>query len=136
MPFPDASFDAVVSAVGVMFAPTSAGRRPSCCASAGRGHHRPGQLDADGLHRRALPDDRGPRPPAGGLAPPPLWGDEDHVRGLLRDGVTELRATRRTYTFRYETAQAFTDTFRELYGPWSPPSRRSTTRAARPWTPT
>ena len=32
--------------------------------------------------------------------------------------MTRCAATRRTYTFRYETRrEAFTDTFRELYGP-------------------
>ncbi len=118
MPFPDASFDAVVSAVGVMFAPDqrrAAAELLRVC--------RPGGTIAlanwtpTGFIGELFRTIGAHVPPPAGLAPPPLWGNEDHVRGLLRDGVTELRATRRTYTFRYETAQAFTDTFRELYGP-------------------
>jgi hypothetical protein len=56
-------------------------------------------------------------PPPAGLAPPPLWGDEDHVRDLLGGGVTDLRARTRHYTFRFEAAEGFTDFFREHYGP-------------------
>ncbi len=118
MPFPDASFDAVVSAVGVMFAPDqrrAAAELLRVC--------RPGGTIAlanwtpTGFIGELFRTIGARVPPPAGLTPPPLWGDEDHVRGLLRDGVTELHATRRTYTFRYESAQAFTDTFRELYGP-------------------
>ena len=36
LPFDDASFDVVTSAVGVMFCPRTSGRRRSSCASAGR----------------------------------------------------------------------------------------------------
>jgi hypothetical protein len=36
LPFDDPSFDAVISVVGVMFAPIKNARPPSCCASAAR----------------------------------------------------------------------------------------------------
>ena len=56
-------------------------------------------------------------PPPAGLAPPTLWGEEAHVRDLLGGGVREMRPRTRTYTFRFESAEGFTDFFRTHYGP-------------------
>jgi SAM-dependent methyltransferase len=56
-------------------------------------------------------------PPPAGLQPPGLWGTEDHVRTLFGDGVRDLRAERRTYTFRYRSPEHFVDFFRTWYGP-------------------
>jgi hypothetical protein len=56
-------------------------------------------------------------PPPAGVQPPGLWGKEDHVRALFGDGVSELRAERRTYTFRYRSPQHMLETFRTWYGP-------------------
>ena len=52
LPFADGEFDAVLSCVGVMFAPAPPGgrRRAGPGLPPGR-HHRPAQLDAGGLHR-------------------------------------------------------------------------------------
>lgn len=118
LPFPDASFDAVVSAVGVMFAPDQARTAAELVRVC-----RPGGTIAlanwtpDGFIGQLFRTIGAHVPPPAGLAPPPLWGDEDHVRRLLGDGVADVRATRRTYSFRYETAEEFTTTFRDLYGP-------------------
>ena len=93
-------------------------------------------------------------PPPPGAQPPPLWGDEAHVRGLLGDGVTDLRArTGRARVDRFADAEAFLTFFKECYGPtiavyrfiadqpervaeltppWSA-SRRSTSTAAMEW---
>ena len=56
-------------------------------------------------------------PPPAGLRPPPLWGNEEHVRGLMGDGVTDMWMTRRTYTFRFRSPEHFVDFFRTHYGP-------------------
>ena len=37
-------------------------------------------------------------PPPPGAQPPPLWGDEAHVRALLGDRVTDVEARRQTVT--------------------------------------
>jgi SAM-dependent methyltransferase len=91
LPFEDASFDRVLSAFGTMFAPrheVAAGELLRVC--------RPGGLVAvaawtpDGLNGRmfrTVTSHMPPPPPE--LKPPALWGDEDHMRGLLeRPGVT------------------------------------------------
>jgi hypothetical protein len=58
-----------------------------------------------------------PAPPPG-AQPPPLWGDEEHVRSLLGDRVTDVVATRRSVTVdRFTTPEEFRDYFKANYGP-------------------
>jgi SAM-dependent methyltransferase len=120
LPYADASFDAVISCVGVMFAP----------------HHRE---SADELVRVARPGGRigliswtpqgfvgqmfavmkpyAPAPPPG-AQPPPLWGDEAHVRELLGDRVSELSAERHDVVVdRFASGVEFRDFFKATYGP-------------------
>lgn len=119
MPFADASFDAVVSVVGVMFAAdqeAAAAEMLRVCAPGGTialANWTPegfigGLFRTIGAH---LP------PPPPGLAPPPLWGTEDRLRELLGPGVREMSTRRRDYTFRFDAPRHFTDFFRENYGP-------------------
>ena len=75
LPFADGSFDAVISVVGVMFAPDQARTASEMLRVC-----RPGGTIAlacwtpDGLHRRALPHHRRARPAAGGARPRPRSG--------------------------------------------------------------
>ena len=120
LPYDDASFDVVMSCVGVMFAP----------------HH---QDAADELVRVCRPGGTigllswtpsgfigqlfavmkpfAPPPPTG-ASPAPLWGDEQHVRGLLGERVGEIVADRRSLLVdQFGTGEAFRDYFKENYGP-------------------
>jgi SAM-dependent methyltransferase len=118
LPFPDASFDAVVSVVGAMFAPdhrrTAAEILRVC---------RPGGTIAlaswtpEGFIGQLFRTIGAHVPPPAGLTPPPRWGAEEHVRDLFGDGVRDLRARRRTFRFRYESPEGFVDDFRTHYGP-------------------
>ena len=57
-------------------------------------------------------------PPPAGAQPPTLWGDEDHVRQLLGDRVSDVTATRQTVTVtHFATPEAFRDYFKHNYGP-------------------
>jgi hypothetical protein len=57
-------------------------------------------------------------PPPPGAQPPPLWGREDHVRGLLGDAVTGVTAERRTLPItRFAGPGEFRDYFKARYGP-------------------
>lgn len=120
LPYADESFDVVLSCVGVMFAP----------------HH---QQAADELLRVCRPGGRigllswtptgfvgelfrtmkpyAPPPPPG-ASPAPLWGDEDHVRALLGDRVTDVVARRQTLTTdRFATPEAWREYWKAVYGP-------------------
>lgn len=120
LPYADGEFEVVTSCVGVMFAP----------------HH---QQSADELVRVLRPGGRlallswtpsgfigqmfatmkpyAPPPPPG-AQPPPLWGDEAHVRGLLGDRVTDVVAETDTVSVPlFPDGASFRDFFKRTYGP-------------------
>ena len=51
------------------------------------------------------------------MKPAPLWGTEERLSELFGDGISSLEATRRTYVFRYPSAEYFVEYFRNYYGP-------------------
>ncbi|MGH9081893.1 MAG: class I SAM-dependent methyltransferase [Acidimicrobiales bacterium] len=120
LPFADATFDVVLSCVGIMFAPhhqASADELVRVCRPGGR----IGLVNwtAEGFVGQmfATMKPYSPPPPPG-AQPPPLWGDEDYVRGLLGDRVTNAAASRRIVTVdRFETPDAFRNYFKANYGP-------------------
>jgi ubiquinone/menaquinone biosynthesis C-methylase UbiE len=96
LPFEDASFDAVISSIGAMFAPHHqqvADELVRVCRPGGTigllSWTPEGMIGS--LFRTMAPF--APPPPPGAQAPP-LWGSEDHVRELFGDRVT-LRLTER-----------------------------------------
>ncbi|MGH8996095.1 MAG: class I SAM-dependent methyltransferase [Acidimicrobiales bacterium] len=120
LPFDDHEFDVVVSCVGVMFTP----------------HH---QASADELVRVCRPGGTigllswtpegfvgemfstmrpySPPPPPG-VQPPPLWGEEDHVRSLFGNRVAEVAARHQAVTVdNFDTPEAFRRYFAANYGP-------------------
>ncbi|MEO3757097.1 methyltransferase domain-containing protein [Mycobacterium sp. B14F4] len=120
LPFGDDEFDVVMSCIGVMFAPfhqRAADELTRVCKSGGRigliswtpeGHI--GRL-------WATMKPYAPTPPSG-AQPPPLWGQEDHVRELLGDRVTDVVTERRTLTVdHFADGAAFRDYFKATYGP-------------------
>jgi hypothetical protein len=56
-------------------------------------------------------------PPPPGIKPPPLWGTEERLWELLGQGVSSLKTTRRSYVWRYPSAESFVEYFRDYYGP-------------------
>lgn len=120
LPFADGEFDAVLSCIGVMFAP----------------HH---QQAADELIRVCRPGGTigllswtpagfigrlfatmkpYVAPPPAGVSSPPLWGSEDHARGLLGDQVSDVLVERRGLPVKlFATGEGFRDYFKANYGP-------------------
>ncbi|MGQ1837364.1 class I SAM-dependent methyltransferase [Kocuria turfanensis] len=120
LPFEDGSYDVVMSCIGAMFAP----------------HH---QRTADELVRVTRPGGTlallswtpegmvgelfrtmkpfAPAPPPG-VQPPPLWGSEEHVRGLL-GGRVDLATVRRDAleVTAFARPRDFGEHFRVNYGP-------------------
>jgi SAM-dependent methyltransferase len=120
LPFEDASFDAVVSSIGVMFAPhhqAAADELVRVCRPGGK----IGLLSwtpegmIGGLFRTIGPF--APTPPPG-AQPPPLWGGEDHLRELLGDRV-ELETLERDVleVTAFEQPTDFAEHFKQRYGP-------------------
>jgi SAM-dependent methyltransferase len=57
-------------------------------------------------------------PPPPGVQPPPLWGREDHVRALLGDRVTDIRARKGLLRVeRFTDGAGLRDYFKHKYGP-------------------
>jgi ubiquinone/menaquinone biosynthesis C-methylase UbiE len=120
LPHPDATFDVVLSCIGVMFAP----------------HH---QQAADELVRVCRPGGTigvlswtpegfigqvfsvmkpyAPPPPPG-ASPAPLWGRADHVRTLLGDRVADLVARQQSLRVdRFTDGAEFREFMKANYGP-------------------
>ncbi|MEU3548713.1 class I SAM-dependent methyltransferase [Streptomyces longwoodensis] len=120
LPFDDATFDTVLSCVGVMFAPhhqRAADELVRVCRPGGT----VGLLSwtPEGFLGRLLATMKPyALPPPPGAQPPPLWGDPQHVGELLGDRVTAVRAERRTVVVdRFATPEEFRGYFKERYGP-------------------
>ncbi|HET7028731.1 MAG TPA: methyltransferase domain-containing protein, partial [Candidatus Limnocylindrales bacterium] len=118
LPFADASFDATISVVGVMFTPDHAR-----AASEMLRVTRPGGTIAlanwtpSGFVGEMLRTVGRHVPPPAGLRSPSEWGTEPHLEELLGDGVSELLVRPRTFVFRFRSADDFVDFFRTNYGP-------------------
>jgi len=118
LPFADGEFDVVTSSFGAIFAPDHqavADELVRVC--------RPGgvigmtNFTPDGvggaffdLFGRYMPS------PSADALPPVLWGSEPHVRELFGDRVA-LETTRRVYTERAQSPEAYRDFFLQTFGP-------------------
>ena len=120
LPFEDASFDVVMSTVGVMFAPhhqPAADELVRVCRTGGRIGLISWTPEGFIGQMFATMKPYAPPPPPG-AQPPPLWGDEGHVRELLRDRVDTVEARRQTVTVdHFATPEDLRDYFKAKYGP-------------------
>jgi ubiquinone/menaquinone biosynthesis C-methylase UbiE len=118
LPFPDASFDVVLSTFGAMFAPDHeqvARELARVCRPGGKigmANWTPEGFLGDFF--RAM--GRHVPPPAG-VRLPMLWGSRAHLRTLFGENISELAVTRRTFVFRHHSARSWIDYFRTYYGP-------------------
>lgn len=120
LPFEDGGFDAVMSAIGAMFAPRHravADELVRVCRPGGTigmlSWTPEGMIGA--LFRTMSP--YMPPPPAG-AQPPPLWGSEDHVRELFGERVAFATLERDTLQVTaFERPRDYAEHFTARYGP-------------------
>src|SRR4249920_3502599 len=118
LPFPDASFDVVMSTFGVMFTPDqdkAAAELARVCKAGGRiglANWTPesfiGQLfKTIGKYI----------PPAPGVKSPSLWGSKPRIEELFGKTAKKIHMAERQFTFRYLSPAHWIDVFRSYYGP-------------------
>lgn len=120
LPFADDSFDVVMSAIGVMFAPhhqAAADELVRVCRPGGTigllSWTPDGMLGA--LFKTMKPF--APPPPPGAQSPP-LWGGEEHLRGLLGDRVDLHTLERENLEITaFARPREYGDHFKAYYGP-------------------
>ena len=118
LPFPNASFDVVLSTFGVMFAPNQLQAASELVRVV-----KPGGRIAlanwtpEGFVGRFLRVVAAFVPPPAGVASPLLWGTEARLTELFAANVSGIRIERKQYAFRYQSVDHWIDTFRSYYGP-------------------
>jgi SAM-dependent methyltransferase len=118
LPFGDGEFDVTVSVFGVMFAPDhqrAAGELLRVTKPGGRIGVASWCPDGGLQDFFATIVKHTGGPPPG--SPPVLWGAEDHVRELLGESVTDLRAERLKSRQAFRSPEHYIDFFRDYFGP-------------------
>jgi ubiquinone/menaquinone biosynthesis C-methylase UbiE len=118
LPFADASFDVVLSTFGTMFAPDHA-RTASELTRVTRPGGRIGLANwtPEGFIGELFRVVGKHLPPPAGLRSPALWGSEPHIVELFGGKAAAIQCVRRSFAFRYRSAQHWLDVFRRFYGP-------------------
>ena len=119
LPFEDQSFDRVLSAFGVQFAPRHAivaEELARVCRPGGRvglvNWTPSGQVgELFKIMGRYMP------PPPEYASPPPLWGSEEHVRELFADTPLEFEFARGFNPWHFDSAEHYVVFMETHYGP-------------------
>ena len=118
LPFPEASFDTVLSIFGVMFTPNqeqAASELIRVCKPGGRIGL--ANWTPESFIGQVFKTIGKYVPPAPGVKSPALWGTQPRLQELFGGSVRSIHASSRDFTFRYRSAQHWLDVFRSYYGP-------------------
>jgi SAM-dependent methyltransferase len=117
LPYPDSSFDVVLSTFGVMFAPDhqrAAAEMTRVCRPGGRCGL--ASWTPAGFIGQLLRLIAAHVPPTPGVQSPLLWGTDAHLRELF-GGAADIRHATRMFAFRYRSPAHWVEVFRTFYGP-------------------
>jgi len=118
LPYPDHSFDAVLSTFGVMFTPDqdkAAAEMARACKPGGRiglANWTPASF-VGGIFKTIGKYVT----PAAGVKSPALWGTEARLHELFGERLDAISIERRDFVFRYHSAAHWLEVFRTFYGP-------------------
>ncbi len=118
LPFADESFDVVLSTYGVMFAPD----QERAAAEMLRVVKPGGRIGLanwtpEGFLGRLFKVMSVFVPPPAGVVSPMAWGTDARLVELFARQTKNIRAQRKTYAFRFRSAEHWVDFFRAYYGP-------------------
>jgi len=118
LPFPDASFHAVMSTFGVMFTPDqekAASELVRVCKPGGRiGLANWTPESFIGQVFKTIGKYVSPAP---GIKSPALWGTKARLEELFGKTAREIHTTSRQFVFRYRSPSHWIEVFRTYYGP-------------------
>jgi len=118
LPYPDCSFDIVLSAIGAMFAPDqqrAARELVRVCRKGGR----IGMVNwvPDGFVGDMFRVVAKYNPPPAGMKPPTFWGTREGLEELFGSNVAFTSIERRAITFYYRTPDHFPEFMQTNFGP-------------------
>jgi SAM-dependent methyltransferase len=118
LPFPDGSFDVVLSTFGAMFTPdhTRPAREMLRVTRSG-GRIGLANWTPEGFIGQLFKVIGAYIPPPAGLKSPALWGTEPHIVSLFGNEASDIRCARKQFNFRYRSAAHWIQVFRDFYGP-------------------
>jgi ubiquinone/menaquinone biosynthesis C-methylase UbiE len=118
LPFPDGSFDAVVSTFGVMFTPDqdkAASELLRVCRPGGKIGL--ANWTPDGFIGQLFKTLGRHIPPPAGVKSPALWGTRARLDEMFAAQAASITAERRMFVFRYRSPEHWLDVFATFYGP-------------------
>jgi ubiquinone/menaquinone biosynthesis C-methylase UbiE len=118
LPFPDESFDTVVSTFGVMFTPDqdrAAAELVRVCRHGGKIGL--AAWTPEGFIGQLFKTIVRHLPPPPGVRSPVLWGTRERLAELFGPHAASISSARRQFVFRYRSAEHLLDTFKTWYGP-------------------
>lgn len=118
LPFPDASFDAVVSTFGVMFTPNqakSASELTRVCRPGGKIGL--ANWTPEGFIGQVFKTLGKYVAPPAGVSSPALWGTKSWIEQHFGDKAMRIGIESKAFIFRYRSPDHFMDIFRTYYGP-------------------
>jgi ubiquinone/menaquinone biosynthesis C-methylase UbiE len=118
LPFPDESFDVVVSTFGVMFTAD----HDRAAAELVRVCRRGGKIGLanwtpEGFIGQLFKTIGRHVPPPAGAKSPALWGTRARIAELFEPHASSIKSAQRHFTFRYRSPEHWVEVFKTYYGP-------------------
>jgi ubiquinone/menaquinone biosynthesis C-methylase UbiE len=118
LPFPEASFDAVVSTFGVMFTPDqdrAAAEMIRVCRHGGKIGL--ANWTPEGFIGQVFKTIGKHVTPPPGVRSPALWGTRARIAELFEPHATSVKSAQRQFVFRYRSPEHWLEVFKTWYGP-------------------